>query len=219
MMQQCPNGHLYDDERTPNCPFCNDSSAVGATLPLGEETAPFQDSYSAPAPAAAAGGAFPQTIPLNGVSFVSPNPAVADDGEFPITTPVDSSMNVTVDLSGSSESGVKLVRGWLVCTDGAGRGRDFKIAGERNTIGRGDTNDIKLDFDDTISRTVNATISYDNKNNKFYITPNPESKHNIYINGNLLLMPVELKDYDVIEIGKSKLILRTLCNDAFNWGL
>jgi len=218
MMQQCPNGHLYDDERTPNCPFCDDNSVAGATLPLGEETAPMQDSFVNPAPQAQA-GVFPSTVPLDGVSYVSPKPAVAGDGAFPRTEAVDSSITPTISLEDNAESGVKLVRGWLVCTDGAGRGRDFKIAGERNTIGRGDHNDIKLDFDETISRMVNATISYDNKNNKFYITPNAESKHNIYINGALLLMPVEIKDYDTIEIGKSKLILRTLCNDTFNWGL
>lgn len=211
MMQQCPNGHLYDDEKHAGCPFCNGDSSVGVTLPLGD-TAP--SNYNNDVNATPI-----QTMPLTGDSFVSPEPNVATGESFPVTMPISPEDNVTISLENTSESGVKLVRGWLVCTDGKGRGRDFRISGERNTIGRGSANDIKLDFDETISRTVNATISYDTKNNKFHITPNPESKHNIYVNGNILLTPVEIKDYDIIEIGKSKLLLRTLCNETFNWAL
>ena len=209
-MQQCPNGHLYDDAKNRSCPYCNTGSSANVTVPLS-------DSYVAD------GAMFPQTTPLEGVAapggYVAPQPQVASapSNSFPETEAVGEGFGVTVckeDIV--NENGIVEVRGWLVCLEGAKRGEDFQIRGERNTIGRGNGNDIKLDFDSSISKGVNATISYDMKNNKFFILLG-ESKNNIYVNNQMLMTPVELKDYDVIEIGTTKMIFRSLCNEVFNW--
>ena len=203
-MQQCPNGHLFDDAKNNSCPFCNEGNSLSVTVPLSDPQV--------------AESSFPQTAPLDG--YIAPNPQInnaVQGGSIPPTTPLETSFGPTMYVDGAvNEKGILEVRGWLVCLEGEKRGEDFKIRGEKNTIGRGSENDIKLDFDNSISKGVNATISYDNRNNIFFIIPG-ESKNNIYINNNMLMTPVELKDYDVIEFGNTKMIFRSLCNEAFNW--
>ena len=210
-MQQCPNGHIYDNAKNSSCPYCSTNNSVNVTVPLSDPQ--FQ----------AGGNAFPQTAPLDGFpqqGYVAPQPMVANGGaqnNFPPTEPIEDKFEPTIYKEDVvNEKGIVEVRGWLVCVDGEKRGEDFKICGEKSTIGRGDGNDIKLDFDSSISKGVNATISCDLRNNKFFILLG-ESKNNNYVNDNMLMTPVELKDYDVIEIGSTKLIFRSLCNDSFNW--
>ena len=208
-MQQCPNGHLYDDAKNSSCPYCTNGGGVNVTVPLSEGQPPQMGANP-----------FPQTAPLDGFGaqdYVAPQPQVAASPDFPATAPVGEQFAATTykdDIV--NENGIVEVRGWLVCLEGAKRGVDFKIHGEKNTIGRGSGNDIKLEFDSSISKGVNAIISYDLRNNKFFIFLG-ESKNNIYVNDQLLMTPIELKDYDVIEIGSTKLIFRSLCNDIFNW--
>lgn len=210
-MQQCPNGHLYDDAKNSSCPYCNNGGSVNATVPLFDSQPQM------------GGNMFPQTTPLDGFGgqgYVAPQPQVVQVDEpnmFPATAPVGEQFAATTykeDLV--NENGIVEVRGWLVCLEGAKRGEDFKIRGEKNTIGRGSGNDIKLEFDSSISKGVNAIISYDVRNNKFFIFLG-ESKNNIYVNDQMLMTPIEIKDYDVIEIGSTKMIFRSLCNDKFNW--
>ena len=207
-MQQCPNGHLYDDAKNISCPYCSNGNSINVTVPLTDPQQPVDG-----------GNMFPQTMPIDGSAgqpYTPPQPQVVQE-DFPPTAPVGEQFAATTYVDNIvNEKGIVEVRGWLVCLEGEKRGVDFKICGERNTIGRGDRNDIKLDFDSSISKGVNATISYDMKNNKFFIYLG-ESKNNIYVNDQMLMTPVELKDYDVIEIGKTKMLFRSLCNDKFNW--
>jgi len=186
--KQCANGHVYDDQKTPVCPYCTGSGNIGVTRPLaGEMQAP----------------AFPKTSPVA-------------SSAIPKTMPLDNPQtNKTVALN-LNEKGIDPVRGWLVCVDGEKKGKDFKIRDGKNYIGRQSSNEICLDFDNSISKEANVIISFDARNNKFFIQSG-EGKNNVYVNENLLLAPVELKDYDIIEVGQTKLIFRSLCNENFKW--
>lgn len=210
-MQQCPNGHLYDDAKNSSCPYCSDNSSVNVTVPLTGG-----QSFGG-------GNAFPATAQLDGFNPPQPGQGAGgvcveeNAGAFPKTEPIGEEFEKTKYVEEVvNDKGIVEVRGWLVCLEGAKRGVDFKIHGEKNTIGRGAENDIKIDFDSSISKGVNAIISYDIRKNKFFIWGG-ESKNNIYINDDMLMNPVELKDYDIIEIGSTKMIFRSLCNEAFNW--
>ena len=55
------------------------------------------------------------------------------------------------------------------------------------------------------------------KNNKFYIQIGEHQKNNVYLNDEMLLAPMELKENDVIEMGDTKLMFRPFCNDSFRW--
>lgn len=205
-MQQCPNGHLYDDTKNSSCPFCNGGGSLNVTVPLGKQPAP-----------AMGGSMFPSTEAMDPYMQAPPRPPMTDpilpaSTPFPSTQPVDPQFAATTYVNEETDE----VRGWLICLEGAKRGTDFKIHGEKNTIGRSHENDIKIDFDNSISKGTNAIIAYDDRNNKFYIYQS-NSRNNIYVNGQLLLTPVEMKDYDVIEIGQTKMIFRSLCNEQFVW--
>ena len=114
------------------------------------------------------------------------------------------------------EMGFLPVAGWLVCIDGAQRGKDYKIRMENNYIGRGPGMDIRILGDDTISRNNHATLSFDRRTGKFFYTPGMGRSID-YINDNAVLGTVELKTRDIIEIGKSKLMFMPLCGSKFNW--
>ena len=192
-MKQCPNGHIYDEKRNSECPYCNNE---GAFQPIGLGGQPD----------------FPRTVPIAG----------ENDGAFPPTQPVTSgasgsAMSVTVALE-ETESGINPVRGWLVAVDGDKKGMSFEIHGEQNSAGRGNKFDINISFDKAVSSDGNAVIAYDSKNSKFFLSPVlGKGKNNIYHNESMLLMPVELHDYDKIQIGTAVYVFRSFCNEAFSY--
>ena len=105
------------------------------------------------------------------------------------------------------------VVGWLVCIEGPSRGKDFKIYGKNNTIGRSEKMDICIKGDQTISRENHARLAYDEKHNNFHLIP-AESTNNIYIS---VYIPTMLSAYDCIEFGDTKLLFVPFCSDKFMW--
>jgi len=200
-MKQCSNNHLYDDQKNASCPYCSGIGDIGVLRPLSNANGSNSTSLKMNAPS------FPQTAPLHSTSKGT---------EIPKTMPLNNpDINKTVALN-INENGINPVCGWLICVNGEKKGKDFSIHGEKNFIGRSKSNDICFDFDNSISKEANAIISYDKRNNKFFIYCG-EGKNNIYVNESLLLRPLELKDYDIVEVGKTKLMFFSLCNSNFKW--
>ena len=202
-MKQCPKGHIYDERKNSDCPYCRNDGA-GGFQPIG------MPGGSQPE--------FPKTVPISGA---------ADESAFPPTMPLDNSfsggssasgnMSVTIALD-ETESGISPVRGWLVAVDGEKAGVSFPIHGEQNSIGRGQKFDINLSFDKSVSSDGNAVIAYDSKNRKFFLSPIlGKGKNNIYHNDAMLLMPVEISDYDKIQVGSSTYVFRSFCNESFTY--
>lgn len=201
-IKQCKNGHLYDDSKSAECPYCSGQDILGKTIPLtpGSSAANSADEFSA-------------TQALGYVPSVSaPQPMT------PTVAPVNQAKDQmkTQFLDNVKNSEIKPVRGWLVIIDGEKCGMDFRIHTGKNTIGRSKANDICFDFDDSVSKENNVSVIYDDRNNMFF-AQSGEGKNNVYINNQLLLDPKQIKDNDVIEIGKTKLVFRALCNDTFNY--
>ena len=76
--------------------------------------------------------------------------------------------------------------------------------------------DIVLAKDNMISRDKHAIIIYEPKGNIFIIQAG-ESKELFYLNDSVVLSPTEMKPYDTITIGASKLLFVPFCSDNFNW--
>lgn len=195
-MRQCEKGHIYDDKSNSECPYCNQHGSSGTRpLDVGAVSAP----------------EFPRTAPLD----------IGSTPDFPATQPVNAparpkkEMSATIALN-SSESGISPVCGWVVVTEGDNKGRSYSVHSEKNSIGRGSQFDINLSFDNAISKEGDAVITYDSRGRKFFITLST-GKNNVYHNGNLLLTPEEVKDYDVLEIGSTKLVFRSFCNGDFTY--
>jgi hypothetical protein len=114
------------------------------------------------------------------------------------------------------EGAVDPVVGWLVCVEGADRGRDYRIRSEKNFIGRAESMDVAIRGDQTISRENHAVVSYNPKARQFKLYPG-ESRGLVYLNGEEVDTSAPLKAGDHIELGKTKLLFVPLCNDGFTW--
>lgn len=217
-MKQCSNGHIFDETRYNECPYCKNDGSIGSRPLDGQGE-----------------GAFPKTMPL-AQPIAQPETSggsVYNEGAFPKTMPLTQpevsagssvhneepkakkEMGVTVALN-VTESGINPVRGWLAVIEGEKKGLSFVIHSEKNTIGRGSVFDINLSFDKASSKDGDAFISYDSRKRKFYISPSA-GKNNVYHNDGLLLQPEEMNDYDILEIGGTKFVFRSLCNEQFTY--
>lgn len=204
-MKQCANGHIFDEKMYDSCPYCNDKGNLG-TRPLDNGGGPaFPKTTALEMPGSSSSPAFPKTEPL-----VKPEPK--SDAAAP---KVKKEMGVTVALN-VTDSGINPLRGWLVAVSGDKAGIAFTIHSEKNFIGRGQNFDIDLSFDRAVSKEGDAIISYDARNRKFYLSL-LSGKNNVYYNDSILLTPIELSDYDTIEIGSTKLVFRSFCNAEFTY--
>ena len=107
--------------------------------------------------------------------------------------------------------------GWLVVTDGPGRGTAFALSQGVSQIGRGSDQSVALDFGDmSISRQRHAAIAYDPQSHQFHIGHGGKSNL-VRLNGKPLLSTESLLDGDEIQIGETTLLLKVLCTSVFNW--
>ena len=107
------------------------------------------------------------------------------------------------------------VTGWLVCVDGAEKGRDYRLHMGFNRIGRSDQMDICLEDDLAITRDNHCSVIYDDKNGQFLVKPSVGTV--TYLNGNILLSAEIIKTGDRIRVGQSTLELVAFCNGEKKW--
>lgn len=191
-MKRCEQGHYFDADKHTMCPACGVPDLdLGKTRPLGHS--PSQPEATWRSPAMDEG----KTV-RHDTNRVGPR----DSGE-------------TVALV-RKKAGIDPVVGWLICIDGADKGRDYRIRSEKNFIGRSEKMDIQISGDETISRENHAVVSYNPKNDSFKVHPG-DGRGMVYLNGNDVDTPQELKPYDTIEIGQTKLAFIPFCGEKFQW--
>ncbi len=200
-MTRCPEGHFYDPAKHAACPWCALPADAGhaeqKTRPMRAEAAP------PPLPA------------VSGLHAAVPSPAPP-----PLHTPLapPPAPNATVRVGGNARVGLKRdpVAGWLVCLEGPDRGRDFRLHAEKNFIGRAPNMDVVLDGDNTVSRERHAIVIFDPKKKVFWALPGDASGL-VYLNGEIVNAPVQMKADDILEIGLTKLVLIPFCGDRYSW--
>ena len=202
-MKRCSNGHFYDDTKYANCPFCemggamNGGAAAGVTMPLSR--------INQQQNGAAMQGGFQQPVtptPPPSEKTVEKRNANNTDGK-------------TVGLMRGS-MGFDPVVGWLVCINGPDVGKDYRLRSEKNFIGRAANMDVAIQSDNGIARQNHAVVSYNPKKNNFILYPG-EGHGLVYLNGDEVYVPTEIKTGDCIELGNSELILVQLCGEGFRW--
>lgn len=201
---RCPQGHFYDTDKNSSCPWCgvqnldkdmthsiSDNVALDTekTIAVNDHRTSLEDALP---------NLEEKTIAMN---YRNKN-SVSTDG-------------ATVAIV-KKRIGIDPVVGWLVCTKGAEKGRDYRIHTEKNSIGRSDSMDIVIKGDETISRVNHAFLMHNPKKNTFRIT-NGEGRGLVYVNGDDVSTFAELKAYDVIEMGDTSFAFIPFCNDKFNW--
>lgn len=107
--------------------------------------------------------------------------------------------------------------GWVVVTDGPGRGECFSLEAGMSQMGRGEDQAIQLDFgDNSISRTNHAAIVYDNETHTFLLGHGGKSNL-VRLNNKPVISNEELTAGDMINIGETTLRFAPLCSADFNW--
>jgi len=186
-MVSCGNGHFYNDAEHSACPFCGVGLELTLTRPAAGETKV--------QPAAGSVHTRAAGTPPAGLG--------RDAGE-------------TRHIWAKRLGGIDPVVGWLVCVEGPDRGRDYRIHSERNYIGRAPTMDIAVTGDAAVSRDNHAVLSYDPRRRNFRLAPG-ESRGIVYLNDEEVVAATELKPYDRIELGETKLLFVPFCGEQFVW--
>lgn len=199
-LMECANGHLYDTDMNASCPYCNggsnmidfsagSGSGVGKTVPVGAGFGPSGTRQSQSEIGAT----------------VAPAAYVKKQEED----------NRTVGIF-QKRMDIEPIVGWLVCVDGADKGKDYRLYGKNNTIGRSEKMDVYIKNDPTISRENHARLAYDQKHNDFHLIP-ADATNNIYVNDEPIYVPTTLRAYDLIELGDTKVVFVPFCSDRFTW--
>lgn len=219
MLSTCAFGHLYDSDQYASCPYCN----RGVRAIVFSKDAHGNDPIPATTIGTPVGGVGQTTMGGDVGRTVAPGFEVNQPDNIGKTTMPDymvekmnqEKINHTIGIF-EKKYGLNPVVGWLVCVEGAEKGKDYRLMDRINTIGRGEDNDVVLKGEQTISMKNHARIAYDRKHNNFQIIPG-EGHNIIYLNDAPIYMPQRLNSHDVIEFGDMKLIFVPLCTDKFQW--
>lgn len=207
-VRRCEKGHFYDAEANSTCPQCAaemSGGGFGATQPVFGGPGMAED-YGATVPVGGADmGATAPVMEGNGFDSVDFGPGMVEDYED-ATQPVD---------IGGME-GFSPVAGWLVCVEGSARGNDYRIRAGYNYIGRSEHMDICIRGDQKIGREKHAMVAYDHEEQMFFFGP-ADGKSIVRVNGKMVMAPTELKPYDIITIGQTKLCFVPFCGERFKW--
>lgn len=107
--------------------------------------------------------------------------------------------------------------GWILVSQGPGRGECFTLEPGMSQIGRGEDQAIQLDFgDSSISRSNHAAIVYDTETHSFMLGHGGK-KNIVRLNGSPVISNETLKAGDKIKIGETELHFVPLCTEEFNW--
>ncbi|WP_308916519.1 FHA domain-containing protein [Jannaschia sp. LMIT008] len=118
---------------------------------------------------------------------------------------------------GGAGAAARFPVGWLVVRDGPGRGHAFALQAGMAQIGRGPDQAVQLDFGDTaISRSNHAAVVYDPASRAFLLGHGGHANI-VRLNGAPVLSNETMADGDLIAIGETVLMLRTLCGPNFDW--
>ncbi len=169
--------HFYDPAKNPSgCPYCQEQDAPAESTRAASQQIESDDETR-------------ETVAMGGVK---PQDASSDEG-------------VTIGIYGTPGRGKKgfaPVVGWLVCTEGKDKGKDYRIKPGINEVGRDERSDIVVKGDQMISRRDHAVIEFDPEENMFYL----ERKKNpaVRLNGTAVRGGAEqLNASDEVKLGET----------------
>lgn len=225
-LKRCDNGHFYDGDKFQACPHC---AAVGGGN--AQPTAPYADAGAgydtvmtepvtmpmyppdnqpvAPEPMAAP---MPEPSQLQGAGGMSLQDAVNRATTAPVQMQDEEKTVSLYQLKTNTDP----VTGWLVCIEGSDFGNSFTLKSGRNFIGRAANMDVVLKGDNSISREKHAILLYEPKRREF-IAQAGESRELFYLNEEVVLNPVRLKQHDILTIGNTRLMFFPCCGEDFSW--
>ena len=133
-----------------------------------------------------------RTLPASAAATVAPGPHGAGG-------------TAAADAASANEPVVEPAVGWLMCTHGPDRGRDFRLVAGANAIGRGDEMPVRLAGDSAVQRQQHAVVDFDAVRGVFVLRPG-DNRGLVYLNGAELKAATPLNAQDRIELGTSTLV-------------
>lgn len=205
MMQLCSaQKHYYDNAQYGDCPYCRASINPVPVKPVQAVKDHLAQNETLD---------LRKTTPLRDTVEISPKTVIK-------TAPNALKTVMLHAIEGEGASPEFPVVGWLVITDGVGKGKDFRLIQGENRIGRSAEYEICLDFgaqsDVTISRETHATVVYDTHANEFFIERG-RSRNLPLLNGAAIRGEPTLQHHDKIQIGQTTLVFVALCGAQFHW--
>ncbi|MCR5138436.1 MAG: FHA domain-containing protein [Oscillospiraceae bacterium] len=200
---RCANGHIYDSEIYDHCPYCD----------RGNSSIDFDSDFEK---------TLPVTGNTGGYGYGMPGPAESVRPEVIKKTTAPSDYVVKQETVGHTtgvftfKGGKEPVVGWLVCVKGEDFGKDYRLLGKTNTIGRGASMDVQISGDTSITSDVHAKIDYDSEHNDFYLLPG-NNKNTIYLNMEPVYSAKKLEAYARMRFGKTELLFVPFCCERFTW--
>ncbi len=190
------------------------------TVPLvqnvPEEPAPGQP--FAPVPPAPPAPPFAPAPPLPIMPPVTPENSLQQAVRYAQQAPVPQTEDTpTVSLFGSAAEGMENEPpvGWLIVISGAQCGKCFELKTGRNFIGSAPGNDIVLGGDSSILPLRHAMVLYEPRKRIFFVQPGGSEL--ISLNGEVIFKSAQLKAYDRLTAGSTKLLFFPLCGETFAW--
>ncbi|MEG2634231.1 MAG: FHA domain-containing protein [Oscillospiraceae bacterium] len=184
-MVQCPQGHYYDDIKCTVCPTCEGRKSF--SYDMGDEG---------------------KTVALKrqpGDDTVSIQSVISEDIN-----------DKTISLYSKTEKvAVGSITGWLICVDGAERGRDFRLVVGRNFVGRSPAMPVSISGDMQISAEKHFSVVFEPKDRNWFIVPGEGTV--TYLNGELLTKVESLSDRDTVKVGNTTLSFVCFCREDFVW--
>ena len=107
--------------------------------------------------------------------------------------------------------------GWLVVVRGPGKGSVLTLGNGMNAIGRGTSARVRLDFGDgNVSRANHARVAYDPRERRWLLS-HGDGANLTYLNGEVVMAPVEIESGAQIQIGETTLRFQAFCSQEFDW--
>lgn len=201
---RCPNGHFYDDQKFFHCPYCG----VGTeALPEGkkEEAGPEKKKR----------GLFGWLDSEKTVAFSQKKEEKEEAHTIALEAIEAPDEDVKTVGFYSDTKGNDYVTGWLVCTEGPEKGRDYRLHHGFNRIGRDMDMDVQVMDDPTITRKNHCSVVYDEKSGQFSLVPGSGTL--TYYHTELLAGPKKLEAGDEIKMGNSVFVFIPFCVEGRVW--
>lgn len=195
---QCENGHFFDNSKYKKCPYCKEEKKNKKNKIQGHEQVPVRELDDQLTMAQAPNQRMSPSI----LQQIRGGQKAAFDEEK------------TVGLH-TAIKGNRMLAGWLVCTKGNERGRDYRIYYGFNDIGRNHSMDICIADDLNVSPDKHCSIIYDTKKSEFHLLPHEGSITRV--NQEMIVGPYLLQDGDMIELGMSEFTFVAFCKGERTW--
>lgn len=221
---RCSKGHYYDNVKFSQCPHCgifagedDDDKTISMSMTGGALTGGSFASQSYHQENAAASGGNVQAKQREmdeekTVAMGYPNQGMEMAAAMASATSGDEEKTISFY---AQEKGTDFIVGWLVCVEGAEKGRDYRLHQGFNRLGRDYTMDIAVMEDAGISREAACAVVYDDRSNSFFAVQQPSGL--AYLNGVALEGAKELKTGDMIRTGNSEFEFVGFCREGRTW--